>query len=89
MCGDEANSVHNSCHTSEPRLSSQLQNRCNLGFVDIKVNQIQSHETRGIGKQKNKEVHLHIDESVTPVAQAPCRTPFHFVKQVSEELDNL
>lgn len=38
---------------------------------------------------KDKEIHLHIDDSVTPVAQVPRRIPFHLRKQVKEELDNL
>ena len=32
---------------------------------------------QGIGKLKDYEVKLHIDTSVTPVAQSACRIPFH------------
>ena len=43
----------------------------------------------GIGKLKDREVSLHIDDSVTPVAQPQRRIPFHMRKEVEEELDNL
>ena len=38
---------------------------------------------------KNFEVKLHIDESVTPVAQPARRIPFHLRKKVSQELERL
>ena len=34
----------------------------------------------GIGKLNDFQLHLHIDDSVTPVAQAPRRIPFHIRK---------
>ena len=43
----------------------------------------------GIGKLKNAEVTLHIDESVPPVAQATRRISFHMRKAVAKELINL
>ena len=43
----------------------------------------------GIGKLKNAEVTLHIDESVPPVAQATRRNPFHMRKAVAKKLMDL
>ena len=43
----------------------------------------------GIGKLKNAEVTLHIDDSVPPVAQATHQIPFHMRKEVAKELINL
>ena len=43
----------------------------------------------GIGKLKNAEVTLRIDESVPPVAQATRQIPFHMRKVVAKELINL
>ena len=73
-----------------------------LDLVEVKVNQVQRSQHasdelihqfpslfHGIGKLKDAEVQLHIDETITPVAQAARRIPFHLRKQVSEELDNL
>ena len=42
-----------------------------------------------IGKLKDAEVQLHIDETILPVAQAAHRIPFHLWKRISEELENL
>ena len=44
---------------------------------------------RGIGKLDNFQLRLHIDEAVTPVAQAPRRIPFHIRKAVQAKLDEL
>ncbi len=44
---------------------------------------------KGIGKSKNTEVKLHIDETVTTVAQPARRIPFHMRQKVASELDNL
>ena len=43
----------------------------------------------GIGKLKNFQLHLHIDNSVTPVAQAPRRIPFSHPQSVQAKLDEL
>ena len=43
----------------------------------------------GIGKLNDTEVHLHIDESVTPVVQPARCIPFHLQKQVAEVLNSL
>jgi hypothetical protein len=73
-----------------------------LGIVDIQLNQVKqqplghehlvqqySHIFHGIGKMKDVEVKLHIDETVTPIAQRARRIPFHLRKKVEQELDNL
>ena len=44
---------------------------------------------QGIGQLKDYKVKLHIDKSVTPVAQPACRIPFHLQKKVSAELKRL
>ena len=44
---------------------------------------------QGIGKLKDYEVKLHIDTSVTPVAQSARRIHFHLRKKVSVELKKL
>lgn len=43
----------------------------------------------GIGKLKNVEIDLHIDESIPPVAQRHRRIPFQQRKMVEKELDSL
>ena len=42
-----------------------------------------------IGKLKNYQVKLHIDNSVKPVAQGHRRVPFHLRKKVEQELEKL
>ena len=44
---------------------------------------------QGIGKLKDVEVQLHINEAVTPVAQQPRRIPFHIRQKVEAELLSL
>ena len=44
---------------------------------------------QGIGKLKDREIKLHIDESVQPVAQPHRRIPFHLREKVENELDRL
>lgn len=41
----------------------------------------------GIGKLKNRQIKLHIDESVPPVAQQHRRIPFHLREKVEKELE--
>ena len=69
-----------------------------LGVVDIRVNTIETGDQvaqkfpsvfQGIGKLKNFEVKLHIDQSVPPVAQSARRIPFHLRNKVEAELDRL
>ncbi|XP_028418333.1 uncharacterized protein K02A2.6-like [Dendronephthya gigantea] len=43
----------------------------------------------GIGKMKNHQVKLHIDETVKPVAQPHRRIPFHVRKQVELKLKEM
>ena len=69
-----------------------------LGLVDVKVNSVATDSNlieqypsvfQGIGKLKDYEVKLHIDETVPPVAQSARRIPFHLRKKVSAELKKL
>lgn len=45
--------------------------------------------TKGIGKLKNVQVKLHIDDTVKPVVQPHRRIPFHVRKKVEKELQLL
>ena len=71
-----------------------------LGILDVQIQHIQDplqdslatefpNLFQGIGQLKDVEVKLHIDQSVTPVAQPPRRIPFHIRNKVEEELTNL
>lgn len=44
---------------------------------------------QGIGKIKDFQVKLHVDDSVQPVIQLHRRIPFHMRKKVERELDDL
>ena len=43
----------------------------------------------GMGEYKGEPVRIHVDESITPVAQPHRRIPFHVRKQVEEKLRQL
>ena len=45
--------------------------------------------TNGIGKLKDFQVKLHIDDTVAPVAHQHSRVPFHLREKVAEEVDKL
>ena len=73
-----------------------------LDLIRVEINTVQKNDNvlvtvddletkypslfRGIGKLKNFEVKLHIDENIQPVAQAARRIPFHLRKKVSATL---
>ena len=97
-------SVQTMIHVIQEKNGSLLSYRtaCNLGLIHVNVKDIcdsprvchmlvqnYSKLFEGIGKLKNAEVTLHIDESVPPVAQATRRIPFHMRKAVAKELINL
>ena len=97
-------SVQTMIHVIQGNNGSLLSYRtaCNLGLIHVNVKHIcdSSRECdmlvqkypklfEGIGKLKNAEITLHIDESVPPVAQATRRIPFHIRKAVAKELINL
>ncbi len=91
MCG--AKQIQSTIHVIRGNHGSLLSYRtaCNLGFVDIKVNQIQSHETSDVLDRVYSKA---LESSGSPShwwisQQATRRTPFHLRKQVSKELDNL
>ena len=73
-----------------------------LGILNVQVRHVRDHAQvqdklsakfpnlfQGIGQLKDVEVKLHIDHTVTPVAQQPRRIPFHVRKKVEAELINL
>ncbi|KAF5281758.1 hypothetical protein FQR65_LT14553 [Abscondita terminalis] len=43
----------------------------------------------GTGNLKGTEIELYIDQSIAPVVQTNRRIPFHFRKQVEQEINNL
>ncbi|XP_064470096.1 uncharacterized protein K02A2.6-like [Ornithodoros turicata] len=70
-----------------------------LGIIKITLN-INAEQTldpqeefpqlfQGMGKLKDLQVHLHVDPSVTPVAQPHRRIPLHIRKAVEEKLKEL
>ncbi len=97
-------SVQTMIHVIQGNNGSLLSYRtaCNLGLIHVNVKHIcdsprvcdmlvQNYPklVEGIGKLKNEEVTLHIDECVPPVAHATRRIPFHMRKAVAKELINL
>ena len=70
-----------------------------LGFITFtnavniqnKQNIIDEYSDRfeGIGKMKNCNIKLHIDQEVSPIEQKCRRVPFHIRDLVTEELDRL
>lgn len=78
------------------------QTAAELDLIKLNVNKVDQHPSssdeiakkfpaiyNGIGKLKNFEVKLHIDETVPPVAQHARRIPFHLRKKVSAALKQL
>ena len=45
------------------------------------------YKLHGLGKLKGRQVKIHIDETVQPVAQPHRRIPFHVGKQLEEQLE--
>eukprot|EP00795_Rhopilema_esculentum_P015552 gene15552-6817_t len=76
-----------------------------LNLIQIKLNAVKTGQSTpattenleatypklfdGIGKLKDREIKLHIDSTVPPVAQPARRIPFHLRKKVSETLRDL
>ena len=74
-----------------------------LGLITLNINSLSRHENptiaeilqrhhqlfQGTGNLKEVEVKLQIDESITPVAQAPCRIPHNLKKKVNDKLQEL
>ena len=77
------------------------QTAIDLGLIKVKFNQVDEKLSadeipkkfpalfNGIGRLKNFEVKLHINEAVPPVAQPARRIPFHLRKKVSAALKRL
>ena len=93
----DSKNVRSTLHVIQANYGSLLSYKTasSLGLVDVKVNQVHGQPQTsdvliqqfptlfdGIGKLKDREVSLHIDDSVTPVAQPPRRIPFHMRKEV-------
>ena len=84
-------------------LSHQTATALNLITLHVQalrqsVPQVPSHELlikkypqlfEGVGTLKNFEVKLHIDQTVTPVAQPARRIPFHLRQKVTKALNDL
>ena len=79
-----------SCATAEQLNLLQLNVNSNVTNL---YDQIVCHEFPdlfdGIGKVKEKRIHLHIDQTVTPKQQPQRRIPFHVRKDVEKELERL
>ena len=73
-----------------------------LGILNLQVRQVQDDTSlqhklstkyptlfHSIGKLKDVEVKLHIDQTVAPIAQQPRRIPFHIRQKVEAELLHL
>ena len=79
------------------------QSSTELGLITLNINSLTQHENptiakilqqlhhlfQGTGNLKDVEVTLEIDESVTPVAQAPRRIPHNLKKKVNDKLQEL
>ena len=70
---------------SEPELVRSLSSR------EYKENIMKNHSQlfEGVGKLKNFQLKLHIDQNVTPVQQPIRRIPFHSREKIETELDRL
>ena len=77
---------------------TQTMESTDLGLIDLKDLQdpkitkiLNKHRTifQGLGKLKNKEIELCIDDEAQPVAQQQRRIPFHFKEKVELELKKL
>ena len=87
------------CYTGLQLLIAQLRASTDLDLIKV-VKPLQSQAAssvkqltdkykdlfQGLGKLKNFQVKLHIDESVPPVAQPYRHVPFHVRKQLEEQL---
>ena len=97
-------SVQTMIHVIQGNNGSLLSYRtaCNHGLIHVNAKYICDSPTtcyllvqnysklfEVIGKLKNAEVTLHIDESVPPIAQATRRIPFYIKKVVAKERINL
>lgn len=72
-----------------------------LGVLKIEINAVHESDMKdsimrkypdvfqGIGKLKGRQVKLHVDESVTPIAQPLRRTPFNLREQVEAKITEL
>ena len=82
-----------------PLLGKQTATKLGMMKVGIDVGAVTSHAEQfrhvfpvlftGLGKMKDTQITLHIDPSVTPVAQPLRRTPFHFRERVEGKLKQL
>ncbi|KAI8514170.1 hypothetical protein Bbelb_084940 [Branchiostoma belcheri] len=90
--GKKANSNLLSYPTAVDLMLVEFKHSVNAIKAD-KAQQLE-HEYRdvfnnGIGKLKNTQIKLHVDETVSPVRQPHRRIPFHMRKQVENELKEL
>ncbi|KAI8513647.1 hypothetical protein Bbelb_079710 [Branchiostoma belcheri] len=90
--GKKANSNLLSYPTAVDLMLVEFKHSVNAVKAD-KAQQLE-HEYRdvfnnGIGKLKNTQIKLHVDETVSPVRQPHRRIPFHMRKQVENELKEL
>ena len=79
-----------SCRTSEALKLIKVARPLITTISDDRVDQL-VHEyddlLHGLGKLKARQVKIHIDETVQPIAQPHRRLPFHLRKQLEEQLE--
>ncbi|CAB3986536.1 Uncharacterized protein K02A2.6 [Paramuricea clavata] len=93
------NEINTGSHSNGSDANSQsdsgnreIRDRNSLKNIDINTQKILDkfpELSDGIGCLQNYEQSLHVDRTVTPIAQRPRRVPFHLRKQVSDKLEEL
>ncbi|CAB3999913.1 Hypothetical predicted protein [Paramuricea clavata] len=93
------NEINTGSHSNGSDANSQsdsgnreIRDRNSMKNIDINTQKILDkfpELSDGIGCLQNYEQSLHVDRTVSPIAQRPRRVPFHLRKQVSDKLEEL
>ncbi|CAB3986500.1 Transposon Tf2-9 poly [Paramuricea clavata] len=93
------NEIYTGSHSNGSDANSQsdsgnreIRDRNSMKNIDINTQKILDkfpELSDGIGCLQNYEQSLHVDRTVSPIAQRPRRVPFHLRKQVSDKLEEL
>jgi hypothetical protein len=67
----------------------RMMNNINTTNTLDQLIQSNSHLFQGLGRMKDTQIRLHIDESVTPVKQSYRRIPFHLRAKVEKQLQSM
>jgi hypothetical protein len=57
--------------------------------VKAQIKQQYPNLVEGMGKHNTRLINLHVDENMTPVAQAIRRAPFHLSEAVEKKIEEL